>query len=435
MLRSVTAFFLTIPLFLFATPASAADGAPKSKAGPIHVAATDWPWWRGPTRDGIANADQEPPLHWSDSDNVIWKAPVPGRGHGSPTVVGNQVFLQTADEVDEIQSVICYDRNSGAQIWKRDLHRGGLAKKENKKSSHASATVACDGERLFVNFEHGGAIYATALDRQGNPIWQKKISDFVTHQGFGASPAVYQSLVLFSADHKGGGAIAALDRATGDLVWKKARPSKPNYTSPIVLHAAGRDQLVFTGCDLVSGFNPLTGEKLWEVEGATTECVTSTVTDGKLVFTSGGYPRNHVSAVRADGSGKIVWDHPLRVYVPSMLVREGHLYGVTDAGVAMCWKSDTGSEIWRSRLQEEFTASPVMVGDKIFATSEKGTTYLFKADPKESELVAENQLGDDVFASPAICGGRIYMRVAFHKDGRREEVLYCLGSAQTSSRK
>src|SRR5262249_32963277 len=148
-------------------------------------------------------------------------------------------------EEREIQSVICYDRKTGAQIWKRDLHRGGLAKKENKKSSHASATVACDGVRLFVNFEHEGAIYATALDRQGNPIWQKKISDFVTHQGFGASPAVYQSLVLFSADNKGGGAIAALDRATGDLVWKKERPSKPNYTSPIVLHAAGRDQLVF----------------------------------------------------------------------------------------------------------------------------------------------------------------------------------------------
>jgi len=419
-------------LFNAASAVLARDGAPESKAGATEIAATDWPWWRGPTRDGIAQPDQDPPLHWSETENVLWKAPVLGRGHGSPTVVGNQVFLQTADEEQEIQSVVCYDRKTGAQVWKTDLHRGGLAKKENKKSSHASATIACDGTRLFANFEHEGAIYATALDRRGNPLWQKKISDFVTHQGFGASPAIYRSLVLFSAEHKGGGAIAALDRVSGDIVWKKDRPDKPNYTSPIVLHAAGRDQLVFTGCDLVSSFDPLTGEKLWETEGATTECVTSTVTDGKLVFTSGGYPRNHVSAVQADGSGKIVWDHPLRVYVPSMLVRDGFLYAVTDAGVAMCWKSDTGKEIWKPhRLGGEFTASPVLVGDRIFTTNERGMTYVFKADPEKFELIAENQLGEEVFASPAICGGRIYIRVASHKDGRREEVLYCLG--QTNS--
>src|SRR5262249_21132207 len=141
---------------------------------------------------------------------------------------------------------------------------------------------------------------------------------------------------------------------SGKVVWKHARPKTPNYASPIILNAAGRDQLVFTGCDLVASYEPLTGKLLWQVKGSTTECVTSTVTDGRHVFTSGGYPKNHVSAVLADGSGKVVWENGTRVYVPSMLVREGHLYAVLDAGVAVCWECGTGKEVWRHRLGGTF---------------------------------------------------------------------------------
>ena len=118
-----------------------------------------------------------------------------------------------------------------------------------------------------------------------------------------------------------------------------------------------------TGCNLFSSFDPHSGETLWEVKGATTECVTSTVTDGERVFCSGGYPKNHLAAVLADGSGKIVWETKDRVYVPSLLARDGHLFGVLDAGVAVCWKSDTGKEAWKKRLGGEFNASPVLVGD------------------------------------------------------------------------
>src|SRR5205085_7408130 len=140
-------------------------------------------------------------------------------------------------------------------------------------SSLASSTVACDGRRLFINFLNKGAIWTTALNRDGKQLWQTKVADYVLHQGFGSSPAVYESLVLVSADNKGGGLIAGLDRATGKVVWKQERPKLPNYASPIILRADGRDQLVMTGCDLVAGFAPLTGKKLWEVKGSTTECV------------------------------------------------------------------------------------------------------------------------------------------------------------------
>lgn len=433
MLRFLCVLFVAISILKPMAALRAGEGAPspasdRPASDRIDVAPTDWPWWRGLNRDGIALADQKPPLHWSETQNVVWKAGIPGRGHGSATVVGDQVFLATADEELEVQSILCFDRKSGKQLWKTDLHTGGFTKNENKKSSQASVTVACDGERLFVNFQNAGAIYATALGRDGKQIWQKKISGFVSHQGFGASPAVYKSLVIFSADNKGGGAIAALDRVTGETVWRHDRPKLPNYTSPVILKAAGREQLVFTGCDLVSSFEPLSGKKLWEVTGATTECVTSTVTDGDVVITSGGYPKKHMSAMRADGSGKVVWENRTEVYVPSMLIRDGYLYAVTDAGMAMCWKSDTGKEIWKSRLGGTFSASPVMVGENIFAANEEGKTFVFKAGPESLELVAENQLGEAVFATPTICGGRIYLRVAANQDGKRQETLYCLGT-------
>ena len=409
---------------------SAGETREERDAGPISVAPNDWPWWRGPQRNGIAAADQKPPMTWSDQENILWKTPVPGRGHGSPTVVGNQVFLATADHEHEVQSVLCFDRLTGKQVWQTEIHRGGFAKKANDKSSLASSTVACDGQRVFINFLNEGAIHTTALSLDGQQLWQTKITDYILHQGFGSSPAVYQSLVIVSADNKGTGAIAALNRASGKIVWKQERPKFPNYTSPIILNVAGREQLLFTGCDLVTSFNPLDGKKLWEIEGSTTECVTSIVTDGQLIFTSGGYPKNHMSAVMADGSGKVVWENGSRVYVPSMLVREGHIYSVLDAGVAMCWKCDTGKEVWKGRLGGTFSASPVMVGEHLFATNESGKTYIFKATPEAFDLVGENQLAESVFSTPTFCSNRIYLRAASEVAGQRREMLYCIGKRE-----
>lgn len=400
---------------------------PSRDAEPIDVAPTDWPWWRGPNRNGVAAADQDPPLKWSAKENVVWHAAVPGRGHGSPIVVGDRVFLPTADLAKETQSVVCYDRNTGKLRWQTDVHHGGLDPKGNAKSSLASSTLACDGKRVFANFLNGGAVYTTALNLDGKPLWQTKVTDYVLHQGYGSSPMPYKSLVLVSADNKGGGAVAGLDRRTGDVVWKHTRPATPNYASPIVVHADGRDQLVMIGCDRVASFDPLTGKPLWDIKGATTECVTSPVTDGKLVYSTGGYPRDHITAIRADGSGKVAWELKTRIYVPSMLQKDGYLYCVPDNGIAMCLKCDTGAIRWKERLEAGFTASPVLVGERVYATNEGGRTYIFRATPDGYTQLGEGQLGGEVLATPAICGGRIYMRVAVRKDGQRQEMLYCLG--------
>lgn len=387
----------------------------------------DWPWWRGPARNGEADSNQKPPTEWGEDKNIVWKAKIAGRGYGSAIVVGDKVILQTADEATDSQSVVCFERSSGKQLWNSVIHKSGGMRK-NKKSTAASSTPACDGERIFVNFANTDAIVTTALDLMGNTIWQQEVSKYVIHQGYGSSPALYQTLVIVSADSKGGGAIAAMDRKSGKIVWRRDRPEKPNYPSPVILHLAGRDQLVMTGCDQIVSYDPLTGATIWEIEGSTTECVTSTVTDGHRIFTSGGYPKNHVSAVRADGSNKIDWESQDRLYVPSLLCRKGYLFAVLDAGIAVCWKSDSGEEMWKARLGGTFSSSPVLVGDKIYATSESGETFMFRADPTKFEELGKNRLGDEVLSTPVIVTNQIFYRASQLKEGQRQEFLYCIGT-------
>lgn len=411
--------FVLVLLWTLATAARAQE--------PIQVGPNDWPWWRGPQRNGVADPNQKLPVRWSATTNVRWKAPVPGKGYGSPIVVGDQVFLQTANDERAEQFLLCFDRQSGKQLWQTKVHEGGRIQKANPKNSLASSTPACDGKRVYVNFLHDGAIYTTAVSRAGKIVWQQKVTDYLLHQGFGSSPAIYQGLVIVSADNKGGnGAIVAMERATGKPVWRHPRPKNPNYASPIILNSCGRDQLFMIGEDLVTSLDPLTGKVIWEIPGSTTECVTSTVTDGQLMFTSGGFPKKHMAAVRADGSKKVVWENKTQVYVPSMLLRDGYLYAMQDRGVAMCMKCATGEEVWRTDLGGTFTASPVLVGEHILAVNEAGQSFIFKASPAGYSLLAESQLGTEVLATPTICGNRVYMRVSERGKSPRQEMLYCI---------
>jgi len=422
---------IVVALLVVLSPAASVHANGPAAPEPISVSAeSDWPWWRGPTHDGIAHAGQKPPHEWSSSKNVLWKSPISGRGHGSPIVVGKQVLILTADLKADTQTLYCFDRDTGKTTWKKVVHSTGVYKGGNKKASQASTTPACDGKRIYITLLNQGAIYVSARDLSGEPLWQTKISNYIVHQGYGASPYLYKSLVIVAADNKGGGAICGLERATGKIVWRVDRPKKPNYPSPTVIHVAGKDQLILTGCDLVTSIDPLTGKKNWEFPGATTECVTTTVTDGKHIYTSGGYPKNHVSAVVADGSGKVTWKNGSRVYVPSMISHDGHLYAVTDAGVATCWNAATGKTAWKGRLGGTFSSSPVLAGGHVFATNEKGQSFVFAATPEKFDLVAKNEITGQVFASPAICGGRIYLRIAERQNGKRQEVLYCLANGK-----
>ncbi|TWU16634.1 outer membrane protein assembly factor BamB family protein [Allorhodopirellula heiligendammensis] len=414
-----------------ATSRAAEPAAIASNTDPVRTT-NEWTSWRGPQADGSGDAEQMPPTQWSESEHIAWQTPIPGRGHASPVVRGDEVFLPTADLDRQIQSVLCFDAKTGRQKWESIVHEGGFNNKNaetaNSKASFASSTIAADNEQLYVNFFNDDAIYTTALDHSGHILWQQKISDYTMHQGYGSSPALHGPLVIVSADNKGGGAVAGLDRKSGKIVWSHDRPSKPNYASPIVHHLNGRDQLILTGCDLVTSLNPLTGEVLWEIPGATTECVTTTVTDGTHVYSSGGYPKNHVAAIVADGSGRVAWEINKRIYVPSMVIRDGYLYVTFDDGIAGCIDAATGEEIWKKRLGGTFSSSPVLVGTLIYATNEDGETFIFEATPEKFQSAGKNKIGQSVFATPAIVGGKIYTRVAKMEDDQRQEYLVCISN-------
>jgi len=233
--------------------------------------------------------------------------------------------------------------------------------------------------------------------------------------------------VLVAADHKGTGYLVALDRQTGAVRWRTPRPAEPTYASPVVYHVAGKDQLLIAGANLIASYDPETGKSLWSCKGTSTECVSSIVVEGDAVFATGGFPAKETVCVTADGSGKVRWRVPVGCFVPSMVVHRGALYGVLDDGIAICWKADSGKEAWRERLAGKFSASPVVAGEHIYVPSESGKTYVFKANPDKFELVGQNQLGSGVFASPVICGGRIYLRVAQQAAPKWQEQLYCIG--------
>jgi len=433
---------LTLPLdrfsaadraFLAPRPAASAAGAATSTrsagsaSSPAASSASDWLMWRGPNLNGVAAAGQSPPTRWSETENVVWKTPVPGRGHASPTVVGNQVVLATADDQRQAQAVLAFDRQTGRQLWNTVVSTGNFPGRIHAKNTHASPTVASDGERLFVAFYRNDSIELTALSLDGKQLWQKPVGRFLPKQyeyGYAPSPTIYQGLVIVAADYEGGGHLTAFDCQTGAKKWQTPRPNKLSFSSPIVARVAGRDQLLISGCEVVASYDPNTGKPLWSTPGTTMATCGTMVWDGDLVFASGGYPKSETICVRADGSGRVVWRNNQKCYEQSMLAHEGYIYAVNDGGIAICWRASDGQQMWQSRLDGgAVSSSPILAGGHVYVANERGTMYVFRADPKSFQLVGQNQLGREAFATPAICGNQIFMRVA---GAGRQEVLYCL---------
>ena len=182
-------------------------GLAGSLAAETKFAATDWPNWRGLTSDGQAKFVKGLPTEWSEIKNVVWKVPIPGRGHSTTTLVGDRIYLATADEEEMYQSVLCLNKADGKVVWQTKVHEGQFAVGLNKHASHAGTAVVHDGERLYVNFVIGNKAYASALGLDGKLLWQKPIGKYKVHQGYGSSPMVFGDIVVVKADTKIGGAI------------------------------------------------------------------------------------------------------------------------------------------------------------------------------------------------------------------------------------
>lgn len=390
---------------------------------------SDWPRWRGPEGNGIASS-QKPPIQWSLDNNVIWKVKVPGRGHASPIILGGKIFLATADEAKQTQSVVCFNRGSGKQIWETEVNSGGFNPRIHRKNTHASPTIASDRQHVFAAFSHHRGVHVAALDLDGKEVWKKKVGDYQSSYpfGYGASPIVHGDSLIVTNENDADAAVVAYDAETGDERWKISR-GKTSYSTPVVTTVAGKEQLLLSGGQRVASYDPSNGKQLWSAPASWAITCATMVWNGDMVFASGGYPNGQTLGINAQ-TGKKVWDNPAKVYEQSMIAVDDYVFAHADNGVIYCWRAKDGQEMWKQKFSNRrvaVSASPVFANGNLYFTAENGETVVVKATHEGYEEVGRNMLGDEAFASQAFCGNRIFARVADSSSGSRQEWLYCLG--------
>jgi outer membrane protein assembly factor BamB len=400
------------------------------------ISQDDWSRWRGPNGDGIASDDQKPPVTWSEDENIIWKAKIPGRGHASPIVVGNRILLSTADEKEQTQSVVCFDRQSGKMLWETLVNQENFPARIHPNNTHASSTIATDGKHAFAVFHNRQGVYVTALNLEGKKVWEKRVGAFEPHYpfGYGASPIVHRDKVIVTSQGKAESAIVAYRCGSGELVWRCDCKNITNYSTPVVAKFKDRELMLLSGQRMVAAYNPEDGTKLWDCPAKWDVTCATMVWDDENVYASGGYPAPQTLAVKADGSGTKIWENNQKSYEQSMLLHEGYLYTNTDSGVVYCWRAKDGQEMWKERFRSGSnvgqSCSPVLANGNIYITAQNGETLVFAANPKKLEIVARNQLGAEGFPTMAVCGSQLFIRTASYEDGdrtKRQEWLYCVG--------
>lgn len=387
----------------------------------------DWPWWRGPGRNGHAPEGAQPPTRLEPT-KAKWQANLPGRGHGSPIVVGNRVYLLTALEDEQQHLVLAYDRTTGEQVWSTEINRGGFPEANHPKNTEASPTLACDGERIFAAVYHHDKIELTALDLEGKIDWRADLGRYRPRQyeyGYAASPVLYRDMVIVAAEYDGPSSIQAFRRSDGKPMWKAERPQNITFSSPTIAHLQGRDQLLISGGQRIVSYDPADGAQLWEAKGAATATCGTAVWDTERVFASGGYPQSETVSIQLGASPQRKWSVNQKCYEQSMIVIDGCLYALTDNGILFCWNAEDGSELWKQRFRGPVSASPVYAGGHLYCANEAGALYVVKPNTNACELIVENQVGNDSFPSPAIAGNQMFLRVANRGQAQRQEVLYC----------
>ncbi len=388
---------------------------------PAAAAAQDWPQFRGPDgqgRSGVARA----PLKWSDtSANITWKAPIEGLGWSSPVLLDGRIWLTTATEAGLCLRAVCFDAKTGRELQNVELFRRAQAPHIQSKNSHASPTPILDGDRVYVHFgTHGTA----CLSREGKVLWRQELRYQDVH-GSGGSPVLERDLLIFSCDGSDQQFVVALDRDTGKIRWKAARPEntyfkKFAFSTPLVIDAGGARQVVSPGASGVSGYDAATGRALWHVKyvgGYST--VPRPVFGHGLIFLATGFDTPGFLAIRAGGQGDVTDTHvawrlgPGAPLTPSALLVGEELYLVSDQGIATCLEARTGKVHWQERLGGTFSASPLLAAGRIYLQDEKGGTTVLKPG-KVYSLLQKNQVKGRTFASPAPIEGAFFLRTDTH---------------------
>ncbi len=407
---------------------------PAAVAGALAVvlpspgAETQWPRFRGPTGQGDTNQTGLPTVWDKDGRNIVWRTKLPGVGNSSPVIWGDNIFLTSADARGTERFVHCFGRSDGSLRWSRQVPARPPEPAVRDKNGYASATPVTDGERVICFLGSCGLV---CYDFAGNLLWHYDALTVKTTHGTGSSPLLYKDLVILSQDQNQADSIfLALDKRTGKKVWESKRPRAMTWTTPVVVHVGDHDELVLAGAETVRGYDPATGKELWSLRGPTQEVIPVIVVGTDLLYSASG--RNGPTlGLRPGGSGDVTETHlawrAVRggPHVPSPTLVGGRLYTANDTGIISCLDAATGKLIYLERLSDRFSASPVVSGDLLYFPAESGITYVVRAGDT-LDIVARNDLGAPILASPAVVAGRLYLRTA--------EELVCIGATTSAGR-
>jgi outer membrane protein assembly factor BamB len=397
--------------------------------------AADWTQFRGPGGLGVSD-EKGPPLTWSSTENIVWKVDLPGPGASGPITLGDRVFVTCysgyglepaqGDPQDLQRHLLCLSRKEGAVLWHKTFEPKLPEHKyqgEGSYHGYAASTPTTDGERLYVFFGKSGVF---CFDLDGNQLWQASVGDGTSGWGSGCSPLLYKNLLIVNASVESG-SLVALDKKTGDEVWR-AKGIGSSWNTPMLAPGKDRTELVVSIANYVVSFNPDTGEELWRAEGVHRYVCPSVVYHDDVVYAIGGGSTS--LAVRTGGSGDATTSHGLwrlnkGANVSSPVYYQGHLYWTRDGNTACCQNPATGEMVYEERFEPgagKIWASPVLADGKLYYVSQHNGTYVVAAQPK-FELLAHNVLEDDdsrTNASPAVSNGQLLLRT--------DRRLYCIGA-------
>ena len=413
-------------------------------SGAPSVIAQNWPQWRGPQATGAARSGN-PPIEWSEENNVRWKTRLPGTGQSTPAVWGDSIFVtaaQTDERFDETKGivtatqpvrflVIALDRRTGKVKWERMAREEVPHQSRNNMGTWATASPITDGKRVYAFFGSRG-LYCYTFE--GKLVWEKDFGDMDSggDMGEGASPALYKDRIIVNWDHYGEDFIAALEASTGREIWRTTRDERISWTTPLVVEEAGRAQVITVAENWIQSNDVASGDAIWKVEGTKYGNISSPVAADGIVYAGSGLQRGRINAIRLNGaegditgSSSVLWTYDKNYpYVPSPLLLDGLLYFTKDrVGFLSCLDAATGKIHYANKrlngIRHVF-ASPVGVGDRVYIMSRQGVTIVIRHGT-ELQVLATNSLDDQFDASPAIVGDELYLR--------GYQYLYCISKS------
>jgi outer membrane protein assembly factor BamB len=388
-----------------------------------NVFAADWPMFRGPDRNGLSS-ETNTPLNWSKDKNIKWKAALPMGGNSSPTVYGDRVFVTCAQDKKGTQrSLYCFDRNSGKELWHQAVDFG-KAEPTHDTNPYCASSPAADGQRVIV--WHGSA-GVFAYDFDGKPLWKRDLGTFKHIWGYAASPVIMGEAVYMNCGPGDNTFVLALNRATGEVIWKTvekggADDKSPKtgswvgtWSTPIVQKVDGRELVIVNQINTLKGFDAKTGELAWWCDGLGPLSYTDPLVGNGLIVGMSGYGGAAIG-VKLAGSGDVtaanrLWraeGNPQRI--GSGIVIGDHIYMSNEPEIS-CIEMATGKVTWKQKFAGSNFWSP-MTGtkDRLYITSTGGTTYVISPDPKEFKLLAKNELNERCNAAIAISNGQLFIR-------------------------